>query len=335
MRKQVLIIFQFIVLVTTGFAQITKHGGDSNADLTTNIVEAGESGSTIRVGYTISDDSTSLRSYIAKFDVNENPVWQKNYRGFPVLRDWNQFHDLIKTFDGNYLVTGEIGSLTERHLFVAKFDENGNLIWSTEYGKPTSSAGVEVVERSVNGVRSYLVTGYEETADRGKEILTLIFNQSGELLSGRMIGSTFDDVGTGIDWNKNFNLSDFSICGSTNLSGTQDVFYLNLEDSTHTNPVIFDGGADDEAVDFTVRQSFENSDVLIGVNTTSFGPGDYNMALIVTKSELDFGSTNSYAFLSREEEKMFNFRLGYISGYYRDTVSGLRHGIQLIQTNVN
>jgi len=311
-------------------SQVTKSGGDSNNDITTNVVESFDLGNTIKVGYTLTDDSTFTFSYVAKIDATEEAVWQRGFSGILDVRN-AQFYDLIRTFDGNYLATGENGPMTERHLFVIKFNDNGDLLWSVAYDTATSSAGYELVERTINGANQYLVTGFQEVVGRGKEILVLGFDESGDYVFGRTIGTINDDVGTGIDNHDGAFLDQFSICGTTDNGTNQDVFYLNLGTTAiNTNAITFDGGGNDEAVDLHILPNgFENTDVYIGGNTTSFGDGDYNLFRIKTKTEENYTSTTSKAFLSSEEEKMINFSLTKVSGYYRDTVSGLRHGIQL------
>jgi len=115
--------------------------------------------------------------FIAKYDGNGNLLWAEQAGGS--LYDFG--HDITIDGSGNSLVTGYfegsatfgdtiLTSLGSRDVFIAKYDENGNLLWAEQAG----GSGAEGRDIAVDGSGNSLVTGYfEGSATFGDTTLTV------------------------------------------------------------------------------------------------------------------------------------------------------------------
>jgi len=103
-------------------------------------------------------------AFLAKFDASGNHLWSNHFGGTGTERGYSVATDA----SGNVVVTGSFertvdfggGSLTTSHLsdiFVAKYDANGNHLWSHRFGNTRRDEGFGI---SVDSSDNVLVTGY-------------------------------------------------------------------------------------------------------------------------------------------------------------------------------
>ncbi|MBL4657322.1 MAG: SBBP repeat-containing protein, partial [Flavobacteriales bacterium] len=107
-------------------------------------------------------------SYIAKFDSNGDFVWANNFGGIGP----DYFESIVVNDDGNLFITGFISDTVDMNpgipinqhissgsqdIVLAKFDNNGNYIWSYHTGGSNTDVGVEL---ALGNSGSILVTGY-------------------------------------------------------------------------------------------------------------------------------------------------------------------------------
>ena len=105
--------------------------------------------------------------FLAKFDASGNHVWSKGFGGNE-FGEWDVPHTVAVDVSGNVVITGEFnqsidfggGLLTsagEADIFVAKFDADGNHVWSKRFGDYTGQFGHSV---AVDVSGELFVTGY-------------------------------------------------------------------------------------------------------------------------------------------------------------------------------
>ena len=102
--------------------------------------------------------------FVAKFDPDGNHLWSQ---GFPGAGSYDQGHGVAVDGSGNVFITGEFrntidlggGPLTsagDDDIFVAKFDPDGNHLWSQRFGGPYAQQGLSV---AVDGPGNVFVAG--------------------------------------------------------------------------------------------------------------------------------------------------------------------------------
>jgi hypothetical protein len=185
MRKfrLLIILLFFTVLSNLIFAQIPKWQWASRAggpayDISNSVI-TDESGNSYITGYFESDtiilgSDTLINAggydiFLAKYDVNGNVIWAKRAGG----RYWDQANSVALDSAGNIYVAGyfqsdtiTFGSTTlinkgTYNIFLAKYDNNGNVIWAKSAGGSSEDYASSVaVDKSGNVV----LTGYYSSA---------------------------------------------------------------------------------------------------------------------------------------------------------------------------
>jgi len=151
-----------------------------------NVLFAG----TVANGISFSDDV-----YISKIDETGAIIWNNTYG-----TGNNEFVNNCIGFDNRYLIvcgnmTDSISGNTDGMLL--KIDTTGNLIWLKNFGDALSNEdfiGITILSND-----NIAVTGFT-TADvgLGNDVLTVIFNQSGDVEHSFIFGTTNNDYGVSI-----------------------------------------------------------------------------------------------------------------------------------------
>ncbi len=129
--------------------------------------------------------------YLLKVDFNGNEVWSKFY-GSPT--DIDQAFDLVLAADGNVVLAGYTGSLSEGWLF--KTDLAGNEIWTKTFG---GSLGDEVYDLLVATNGDLVVAGYTELSASNSDAFLARFDNDGNQLWMKNVGrGSHTDVGQAV-----------------------------------------------------------------------------------------------------------------------------------------
>jgi hypothetical protein len=142
-----------------------------------NVVVTGEFEGTVDFGGGPLTSTGSYDIFLAKFDEAGNHVWSRRFG------DASEQYGMSVTVDvsGNVIVTGRFdgtvdfggAALTSAgnwDIFVAKFDEASNHLWSDSYGDESNQSGSGV---AVDGSGNVIVTGrFDGTVDFGSGPLT-------------------------------------------------------------------------------------------------------------------------------------------------------------------
>lgn len=107
--------------------------------------------------------------YMTKVDTLGNRIWEKYFRD-----EVGKGYSVIQTQDGNYLMVGYKGDYTwnKADIYVAKFDENGDTLWTRRLGDSlVSEQGYSVIE---------VINGHFIIAGQSNEIIYAIeLNENG------------------------------------------------------------------------------------------------------------------------------------------------------------
>lgn len=270
-----------------------KHGA-CNKDSRGINISSDNTGNLFIVGQfsdTISFDNTHYNTlnnaiFIIKFDVNGNEIWFRKIGGslnniaYGITTDLNQ----------NILITGEAsGTVTffnntnyfltnpyNYQAFVAKYDNNGNLVWAVSDGSSSEVSSKAICNDSIGNV---YITGvfkckFSEYADifgQGtfnsvgyNDIFVSKFNASGQRLWMRNFGSNKEDFVSGIVLN-NYNpivVGSFKNCLNVPTKGD-----LSINENSDNPASSVNGGlnycGDSKYGVFSRLNSYGNSDIFI------------------------------------------------------------------------
>ncbi len=189
----------------------------------TNSVVATSDGGMLILGHTASYDGDIVKSHsftdilLTKLDAEGNLIWTKTIGGS--LNDFGM--SIIATNDGNYAIAGYSasndgdvpGNVGQHDFFISKITEQGNIIWSKNYGFTGHDHGHKMIQTRDGG---FFIAGFAEysgiegsggTQDNGAgheighknvlhgsgEYLGVKLDSNGEFLWYRYFGGTQND----------------------------------------------------------------------------------------------------------------------------------------------
>jgi hypothetical protein len=196
-------------------------GGSSEES--TNSVVATSDGGILILGYTNSYDGDIVKSHdlvdvlLTKVDANGNLIWTKTIGGS--LNDYGM--SIIASTDGNYVIAGYSassngdvpGNVGQHDFYIAKITEQGNIIWSKNYGFSGHDHAHKIIQTKDGG---FFIAGFADysgidesggTQDNGAgheighknvlhgvgEYLGVKLDSNGEFLWYRYFGGTQND----------------------------------------------------------------------------------------------------------------------------------------------
>lgn len=173
-------------------------------------------------------------AWLAKFDAQGNPIWQKTYS--TPDREW--IHAFRFTSDGGYVLTGST-SQNEAHIpnsvfntsnyVVIKLSDSGEISWRKIFGGSNEDIAKDVIETSdgryVIAGNSQYATYYYTDGDvsgsyGGRDIWVIQVSKTGDLLWQKTFGGNPSDEAVGITQLPN---GSFMLVGNTD-SNNGDVF---------------------------------------------------------------------------------------------------------------
>lgn len=309
--KSIVLLLAVSVCFNTLFAQenrvwATYFGGAGNDGSPNASSVVDDFGNIYIVGSTTSNTGIFLNgfqnslsgtgdAFLSKFDPNGNLIWSTYYGGpggelgMFLATDGNSCVYLL----GNTISTTGIASGGfqnsiggSQDAFLVKFDLNGNRIWATYYGGPSTEVAQEIavdnsgnvllsgVTQSSSGIAS---GGYQNTYGGGIQDAFLVkFNSNGTRLWATYFGGTQNDAGYSVAFDISGNIyfaggtSSSGICfgGFDNtLSGTSDAFLVKFNSNGgHLWSTYYGGTNSETGMDLAVDL---NNDIYFSGNTNS------------------------------------------------------------------
>ncbi len=171
---------------------------------------------------------TTSDGWLFKTDLDGNEIWSKTFGG--QLGD--DVHDLLKTNNGDLVVTGvtEIDS-TNADVFLTRFDNNGNEIWTNNIGRGIYlDWGQSVAPTEDDG---FIVIGYNSLLGIfGNDVTFIKAGADGSVYTNHLTGKVFIDGGDCVYQNGETGLNDWIVraasdnktfFGTTDASGSFDI----------------------------------------------------------------------------------------------------------------
>lgn len=167
-------------------------------------------------------DGGAPNATVIKYNSSGSLIWKRNWGG--VNYDYGN-GGCTDSANNLYLVgtTYSLGAdLINGDCFIAKYDENGSLLWNRTWGTSGYDSASDVLVDSSFNVH---ITGYYDNGTNGRDSLYLKYNSSGDLQFALNWGGSASDSGSGIEETTTGNIV---ISGQTNSygAGSTDVFVL-------------------------------------------------------------------------------------------------------------
>lgn len=189
-----------------GDASVTQEARSVAVDSSSNVLVTGFFDGTVDFGGGPLTSAGGLDIFLAKFDPWGYLLWSKRFGDL----DGQQASLVTADIYGNVLLAGSLngtmdfggGSLTSiglNDIFLAKFDDQGNHLWSKRFGGPNDQMPLSI---TVDGGSNVLITGFFRlTVDFDGHVLTSAglddiflakFDSSGNYLWSKSFGDTDD-----------------------------------------------------------------------------------------------------------------------------------------------
>lgn len=209
--------------------------------------------------------------------------WQKTFGG----TESDYAYAGLEDNDGNFVVGGFTysfsGDVTGNHgigdYWVVKLNPSGNLIWQKCFGGSGQDEGRTI---SLASDGSYLVNGWTDSANGdvpynngGRDMWVINVNQNGDLVWGRVLGGSLNDVGYDVFETAEGNFVMLGYAGSSDgdVSGNHgalDAWVVQMDGSGSINWQISLGGSGNDELRYIKRAS-DGDYVLSGFTQSNDG----------------------------------------------------------------
>ena len=167
-------------------------------------------------------DGGATNATLLKYGNSGSLIWERHWGG---VNNDNGNGGCTDSVNNIYLVgsTRSFGTdLINGDCFIAKYDENGSLMWNRTWGTSGVDSASDVLVDSSFNVH---ITGYSDNGGNGRDTLFLKYNSSGDLQFALNWGGTASESGSGIE---ETTTGDIVISGQTSSfgAGNTDVFVL-------------------------------------------------------------------------------------------------------------
>jgi len=230
------------------------------------------------------DNGNGGDSYLALVKTNPggDTTWTRRY-AVP-LRNRNSGFFIRQTFDSGYIITGSTGEESEefatKYLWLVKTNENGDTVWTKEYGTGGIGEFNEGFCVQCLNDGGYIITGRRESGEIGLWILRTDAN--GDTLWTKTYGS---GIGEHIERTRD---GGYIITGGTETGyfystpQWSDLWLVKTDSLGDTIWTRAYGGNGEDA-GFCVHQTTDTGYIVVG-ETSSFGAGAHDVYLLKTDS---------------------------------------------------
>lgn len=148
-------------------------------------------GGYIAAGYTANWSSNDSDAYLVRLTVTGDTLWTRSFNGGKV----DILYKVINTADGGFVTCGYTDSYSingDQDAWYAKFDANGNMLWSFTYGGIARERGQDIIQTSDGG---YAMCGYTNSGlSSFNSFLLKIDANGGQTWNMKYGGVGFDDA---------------------------------------------------------------------------------------------------------------------------------------------
>jgi hypothetical protein len=275
-------IVVIVVVVIAAFQPLNAgwtrtYGGESFDE--GKCVEQTSDGGYIITGYTWSFGAGKSNLWLLKTDSLGDTLWTKTYG----KQGCEEGFFIQQTNDDGYIITGFIHNPDSGtyQLWLLKTDENGDTLWTREYGKELSEEGYCVKQTNDEG---YIITGYIHNPDSGYQLWLLKTDSLGDTLWTRTYGGMESERGFFLQQTDD---NGYVITGYTSSFGVNgsELWLLKTDEQGDTLWTRRYGGRWTN-IGRCIQETSDGGYVIAGVTTVdSTGAGDLWVGLWLLKTD--------------------------------------------------
>jgi hypothetical protein len=179
--------------------------------------------------------------YMIKTDSHGDTLWTKHHN----INTRELFCSGQQTADGGYIITGSTRPTDSYYtdVFLLKTDNNGDTVWSKEYGGNKDEIGFFVQQTSEGG---YIITGWSNSFSSTNKVYLIKTDSNGETMWTKTYGDDAENVGRSV---QQTNDGGYFITGTTYIEGS-GIGWVNLIRTDSIGDVLWTATYDDDDEDF-------------------------------------------------------------------------------------
>jgi hypothetical protein len=242
------------------------YGEDNENEIGYSVKQTADEGYII-VGYTDQAQAGRYDIYLLKTDRNGIELWSRTFSGSgdDIGRAVQQI------MDGGYIIAGYTYSSAANNydVYLIKTDENGNEVWSRNFGGNNIDEGYAVQQTTDGG---YIVAGSTCSSGAGSyDVYIVKTDQNGDELWNHTYGGSNDDEGYSLQQTTD---GGYIIAGTTCSFGVNnyDVYLIKTDfDGNEVWSRTFDKSSDDGG--YSIHENTDGGYLLAGSSSSSWSTG--------------------------------------------------------------
>jgi hypothetical protein len=273
----------YLVRTDAGGNQVwSKTYGGSNNDYGYYVALTADGGYIVE-GYTSSFGAGGIDVFLVKTDANGIVQWSRTYGG--PGNDYGYY--AVQTADGGYTLVGGSDSYGSGNfdVYLVKTDSSGTMQWNKTYGGANVDFGRSLVKTNDGG---YALAGYTTSSGAGSYDVYLVKTDvNGNYLWNKTYGGPNDDRGYAIVQTADAGYAIVGHTGSFGSGGVSDIYLVKTDAFGNLQwSRTYGGTGYDIGYSFTLTA---DGGYAIAGSTYSYGAGNYDMYLVKTEVQGEFG----------------------------------------------
>jgi len=222
--------------------------------------------------------------YMVKTDSHGDTLWTKYHH----INTRELFCSGLQTEDGGYIITGSTRPADSWYddVFLLKTDNNGDTIWSKEYGGYKDDFGFSV-QQTVDG--GYIITGRTESFSATQDVYLIKTDSNGATIWTKTYGDNYYDDGRSV---QQTNDGGYLITGTT-LIFASGIGWVNLIKTDSNGSVLwtttFDG--DDDDYGYSGQQTNDGGFITTGLTEADNNISDVLLMKTFNNGEIEWVKT--------------------------------------------
>ncbi len=268
-----------LIIKTDKYGEVlwtTTFGGDDNESA--SAILPTPDGGYLVAATTASFGAGGQDVYIIKIDADGNEQWHKTYGD--VLDD--RATAMVRAPNGGYLIVGATQKdVTGRDAYVLRIDEQGNKLWSKNYG---GNGGEIAHDVQVTRDGNYIIVGSTTSSGAGQfDVYLFKIDDNGNVQWEKTYGGDIWDIGFSVQQTDD---NGFVVAGYTTSFGAQarDFYLIKTDEMGNLQwSKVFGGEHNDEAG--VVRQTSDGGFLLAGFTVNFFSANKEYSDLYLVKTD--------------------------------------------------
>ncbi|MDP3462937.1 MAG: hypothetical protein Q8S18_09135 [Bacteroidales bacterium] len=220
--------------------------------------------------------------YLVKTDRYGDTLWTKHHK----INTRELYCSGHQTTDGGYIITGATKPTDSfgNDVFLLKTDNNGDIMWSKEYGGNKDDIGYSVQQTMDGG---YIITGWTESFSLIREVYLIKTDSNGETMWTKTYGDDYENVGQTV---QQTNDGGYFITGTTFIMSS-GIGWVNLIRTDSIGDIVWTTTFDELDEDFgqSGQQTNDGGFIITGTTETYYNNNwDVLLMKVSASGEIDW-----------------------------------------------